>query len=392
MKKEKSVAFFERSSWYHRYKIVQDDGTVKYAKKGGFSTKEEAEESYKKYLEEYESKITNFRITIDKNINFSDYLKYWFENILTLRIEDTTRCVGSYIIYDLIIANLDYDIKMNLITADYLNKIFDKSQKITPSGGYSAKVYVNMALKDAVINGFISSNVCEKTNIYRRPKPKIIVYNKDELRLFLTEASKTNWYLEVLLGLFCGLRKGEIMDLKFSDLDLENNVLSIERQIAIKTKLNKGTCKSVERVQIARHLKTVNSRRSIKVPAIIVEEVNKRKDFNLKLKEKNKDTFIENDYICCQNNGSPKNLASMNGALNKISSRANLKHISVHGLRHMFATILIEQGVSLPKISAVLGHSSVHTTFEYYCEIMDEKEKIIAFINDKFALEDEVYA
>ena len=64
--------------------------------------------------------------------------------------------------------------------------------------------------------------------------------------------------------------------------------------------------------------------------------------------------------------------------------RNGLPAVTVHGLRHMFATILVEQGVPLVKISGLLGHSSVNTTFEYYCDVMDEKEKIIAFMNDAF--------
>lgn len=56
-----------------------------------------------------------------------------------------------------------------------------------------------------------------------------------------------------------------------------------------------------------------------------------------------------------------------------------------HSLRHMFATILIEQGVPLIKISALLGHSSVNTTFEYYCDVMDENENIICFMNEKYS-------
>ena len=50
----------------------------------------------------------------------------------------------------------------------------------------------------------------------------------------------------------------------------------------------------------------------------------------------------------------------------------------------MYATILIEMNVPLVKISALLGHSSVHTTFEYYCEVMDENENILAFMNNAF--------
>ena len=50
---KKSVAFFERISWYHRIKILNENGTVKYGKKGGFSSREEAEKSYRIYEEEF---------------------------------------------------------------------------------------------------------------------------------------------------------------------------------------------------------------------------------------------------------------------------------------------------------------------------------------------------
>ena len=54
----------------------------------------------------------------------------------------------------------------------------------------------------------------------------------------------------------------------------------------------------------------------------------------------------------------------------------------------MYATILLEQGVPLVKISALLGHSSVSTTFEYHCDQMDEDETIISFMNDSFIPEE----
>ena len=66
-----------------------------------------------------------------------------------------------------------------------------------------------------------------------------------------------------------------------------------------------------------------------------------------------------------------------------------IPRISVHGLRHMYATALLEKGVSLAKISALLGHSSVNTTFEFYVDIMEGNERIMDFLNKEFLPESE---
>ena len=79
----------------------------------------------------------------------------------------------------------------------------------------------------------------------------------------------------------------------------------------------------------------------------------------------------------------------MNKELYVLCERNLLPHITVHGLRHMFATILLERGVSIAKISGMLGHSSVHTTFEFYLDIMDADEKIMEFMNKEFVPDEE---
>ena len=75
-------AFFERGSWYHRTKILCDNGTTKYGKLGGFNTPEEAEVSYKKHDEEYQKlKREYWSVKESKEMMFKDYIIYWFENI-----------------------------------------------------------------------------------------------------------------------------------------------------------------------------------------------------------------------------------------------------------------------------------------------------------------------
>jgi len=96
--------------------------------------------------------------------------------------------------------------------------------------------------------------------------------------------------------------------------------------------------------------------------------------------------YEDNNLISCQNNGKPHYLASLNNELNRICKLVELPHITVHGLRHMYATILLERGVTLAKISALLGHSSINTTFDFYADVMEENEKIMEFMNTEFSV------
>ena len=150
------------------------------------------------------------------------------------------------------------------------------------------------------------------------------------------------------------------------------------------TKLKEKEFTVTEYAVIERNPKTENSYRILRVPKVVMQEVKRRQQL-IELRKTDPGIEYKNfDYVCCQENGEPRSLTAMNQALTKICNRNGLPNITVHGLRHMFATILIELGVSLFKIFGLLGHSYVHTTYEYYCEIMDEQDKIIAFVNNTF--------
>lgn len=391
IKKGKSgVAFFEYTSWCHRYKVLEKNGKVKYLKLKGFETEEAAVESYYKYKKEFEDAQREFYVTVDKEIMFKDYLIYWFQHIYSERASSNTVIVGSYIVYDLIIPNIEYDLKIGMATTDYLDEIIEKASKMTESGGYSSRNIIIMAMKDAVIGGYITYNPALNTKIYRRPKPKIRVLSESQVKRLLEEAKKTNWYLEILLGLFVGLRKGEILGLKSSDFNKDNKTVRIERQIVREGELAENSSQLMNYQLVEKTPKTDNSIRCLKIPDLILEELDKREKIINNNKLTLGDEYEENNYISCQSNGKCHCLNAMNSALTKLCNKLSLPHITVHGLRHMCATILLEEGVTLPKISAMLGHTSIHTTFEYYCEVMDEKEKILAFMNDLFSIEDGV--
>lgn len=384
---QKSKSFFENNSWYHRTKTLQEDGSIKYSKKGGFATSREADKSYDQCEAAFTKAYRAYQIAhqVNKEIMLKDYLIYWFEEVFSQRVESTTRMVGAYAIYDLIMPHLEYDIKVRYVNVDYLDTLLAEVAKASPSAGNKGREILNLVLKEAVIAGYIKTNPVTGTKPYKRSKPKITILSKAKIKILLKAASKNNWYLEILLALFCGLRKGEIMGLKFCDFDFEKNTVYINRQIASDPKIKKGSGSKIDEYGLVeRDPKTPNSFRTLRVPEVVMAEVKKRKLLIEKNKEMQGDEYSDRDYISCQENGKLHSVTALNNALTKLCSRSGLPHLTVHGLRHMYATILIEMGVPLIKISALLGHSSVHTTFEYYCDVMDENENILAFMNQAF--------
>ncbi len=384
---KKSVAFFERGSWYHRTKTLKEDGTVKYGKKGGFESEQDAVKAYKLAEKEFKQQQRKVVMT-GKNrqeVMLKDYLIYWYEEFFSQRIKNTTKMIGAYVLYDLVFPNMEQDIKLRYVSVEYMDALLEKVSHSCASAGNTCRAYLNIAFKDAVIEGYIPRNPIPDTKAYKRKAPKVTIYSKEKLKIFLKAASKDEWYLEYLLGVFCGLRKGEILGLKFSDFDFEQHTVSVKRQLGANPVMVERSSKIASYSVIEKDPKTFNSVRTLRIPQVIETEVLRRQSKIEEEKAALMDGYEDNDYISCQPNGRPHNMSSMNIALTKLCNRNGLTKITVHSLRHMFATILIEQGVPLVKISALLGHSSVNTTFEYYCDVMDENENIINFLNEKYS-------
>ena len=391
VKEESKIAFFFKNSWYHRKKELQEDGSTKYSKVGGFKTAEEAEQSYMKCLEEYENqRLKLIMPTTNKEVLFKDYLIYWFENIFSTsqQIESTTKMITSYTVYNLIVPNLPYDIKTRLITSDFITETLNKIDKLGKSTAGRSRATFNLVLKDAIKEDLLTKNPVDTVKFYKRGKANIKLLTQEEIKKFLKVSSQGNWYLEILLGLFCGLRKGEILGLKFSDFNREQKTVKIQRQLGNEYDMEEQEFKINKRRIIEKEPKTVNSYRTLRVPEIIWTELEKRKHIIDVYKMTMKDKFEDNDYISCQENGKPHCTSALNNYIKRLCIKNSIPEISVHGLRHMYATILIEHGVSLARNSALLGNSSIHTTFDFYCDVINEKAKITAFLNNKFAVEE----
>lgn len=377
-------AFFERGTWNHRTKILKDDYSVSYSKIGGFKSDEEAENAYKKHIEEFERKLKARFIRQNEDTTFKEYLVYWFQSIFVERTQSTTQYVFAYVLYDLLFPYLDETIKLRMVSTEYLNQLLKQVSTCCQSAGNKSREFLYLAMKDAVVHRFISNNPVIATKKYPRKKSKITILTKEQTKILLAAAKYRNWFLEILLGLYCGMRKGEILGLKFSDFNLDNRTVHIQRQLVADIKLEDNGLSILDYTKIERDPKTEKGNRAFGVPPIVLVELEKRKRAIQLQKELMGEAYIDSNYISSQKNGLPRGLSSMNTELNRLCARNNLPHITVHSLRHMFATIMMERGLSIAKVSGLLGHSSVHTTFEYYVDIMDSDSKMLEYMNQEF--------
>ena len=382
MAKNKSKAFYYKGSWYHRTKFLRKDFSMGYSKKGGFKTQKEAEESYERMHKEFEENKRKRNPCTDKNILLADYLNYWFNRVHIPTVDSATRMVEEITLNCYIQPHVD-DIQLRLCNTGYFDRLLKAASLHTKSAGNRCRELLNTAMRNAVQEGYLTENPIEFTKHYPREKHNATILTRDEIRRLLLEMRSTNWFLETLLALFCGLRRGEIFGLKFSDFDTENETVTINRQISEEYFFDENG-KRIGQRPAEKPPKTENSYRTMRIPKVIFEELEIRRNRIIKDKNTLGSAYHDHGYISCREDGEPHTLPSFYGALKRACIRAGVPRVSVHDLRHIYATILLEQGVSLVKISGLLGHASIHTTFEHYCHVMEDDRRITGYLNKTF--------
>lgn len=139
---------------------MQPDGTVKYSKCGAFQSKAEAEISCRNYEEAFRKAFRTCQMPVrgNPNVDLKDYLIYWFEDVFSERIENTTRMVCAYVLYDLILPNIQQTVNLRFANEEYFDSLLAVVSKACESAGNKSREFLNMAMKEAVIQRYIKSN------------------------------------------------------------------------------------------------------------------------------------------------------------------------------------------------------------------------------------------
>lgn len=334
------------------------DGKPSHIRKGGFRTKPEAAAAAK----EVEYQLTKGHVTITKNTAFSEYFKNWVELYKVGKHKTTyTRYMNS------VDRVKEYfkDIPIQKITSNEYQKFLNeygvgKSRETVRK----LNTHIRSCVRDAIEEGYISVDFTRKaefnaTKSAKKSEEKHLDFD-ESIKLYetlLSSVSKESMssYL-LLLGLVSGLRFGELVGLTFDKFDFEANTLKVEQSWDYKDGTGFGP------------LKNEQSKRTISIDDVVMSKFEE-------LFKKLPDHPFDLVFFSRISKVSVLSNEGVNKALKNILLQLNIKPISVHGLRHTHASILLYQGASINSVSERLGHSDIQTTQDHYAHVLKEMKE-----------------
>ncbi len=333
----------------------------------------------KKWLEDakYEDKHNNrgaaSQMTVDA------WFQYWINDIKTPTVRFNT--VRNYTErYNINIKPyLGYMVISEVKPMHCQNVLNAMAEKYKGSTIEQCRIAMCSMFYYAMINGIIPISPVNK--MVKLPKPvekKVRFLAVGEQTRFLEQAEGTAYYYQFLLILQTGLRTGELVGLKWEDLDFINRKITISRSVEFRygyqefkigAPKSKHGYRTIPMTEVA--FQILKRKESEKVSRFVCDE--KYKDFV---------------FLCRK--GSPVKNSTYDTALYKLAEKAGLEHFSMHTLRHTFATRCIEAGMRPKTLQEILGHANIGITMNLYVHnTEDEKEKEIKKFEEAFKLQTE---
>ena len=296
----------------------------------------------------------------------SEWLRTWFELYSKPNLRETTQEQYTNFLEKHLIPNIG-DIPLDKLTSLRLQKLYQNLQTsgrvvqnnvecsgLSPKTVRSIHMVLHSALEQAVKEGFIKKNPTDGCNPPKLERKEMKVIQPEQIGAYLQAAANRNVLPMFYLELTSGLRRGELLALLWTDLDLEKKSISV--------------CKSVRGSQGELKVSAPKTRHSIRTVVI------PRQTVDLLIQEHN--LHPDNPYMFPSPvTGTMYHPDAAGRIHRKLLKEAGIEPVRFHDLRHTFATLALQNGVDIKTLSGMLGHYSSGFTLDTYTHITDKMQQ-----------------
>lgn len=365
--------------WEARITIGRNDNGRQKMKYFSGKTRQEAAEKLSTYLNESKKGIY-----IEPNrYTVATWLDDWYNNYVVNRVKPSTRVSYDTCIRVHIKPNLGFyklsDLKSSTIQGFY-NKMFAEGK----SRGMIKIVHTvfRAALQVAYLNDIIIKNPAAERRVslpQSTIKEPLKVFTPEEQKAIEKECSTERLGTAILLDLYTGLWRGELLALTWEDLDFEKRTITINKQLARLRNFDKNaTTKTV--ITLSPYTKTSEDR----TISVAKDILNLLKVFKEKEIADGISQASDKDLIFCDEKGGYLNPRKLVYAYERILKRSDVEYRKFHALRHTFATRALELNIPIKIVSKILGHANIRITLDIYSHVLTEcQDEAMQTITDK---------
>src|SRR5437763_2070228 len=210
----------------------------------------------------------------------------------------------------------------------------------------------------AVSMGLVGRNVCDGVSFPCIEKYEVRSLTLEQVRQLLEAARGHRVEALWVLALVTGMRRGELLGLKWSDINLSEGVISVQRSLV-----------DVKGGIIESKPKSAKGYRSIILPSFALETLRAHRERQIAMRRRSTQ-WQDGDYVFCTSHGTPFAAANLRTMFKVLLQKAELPDIRFHDLRHSVATLLLSIGTHPKVVQELLGHGQISLTMDTYSHVM----------------------
>ena len=346
-----------------KYRVCFDYGIVREGRRvrkyRTFDTKRDATRAFN----EHKVKMDKGTQIMPSEYTFAQWLDYWYKDIILPQIEETTAYGYRGMIENYLKPQLG-EIRLQKLTARDIQQYYTwlmGEKELSPNTVIKHHNLLTNTLNAAERQEYITKNPMRAVSPPKKRQREAKFYTPEQLGILLDKAVGTRLELPVFICAYLGLRRGELCGLRWSDVDLEHQTITIEntRTQAGKKEIEKGT-------------KTASSTRTLYLPDTLCDMLKAAKEHQQACRAEYKNAYDDNDYVVVMEDGRPFRPNYLSELFGKFLADNDLPKIVLHELRHTFASLSNQAGIPAYNIGKALGHSTPATTQKIYTHLLDQ--------------------